>query len=151
MKRLIYLLVSVLLFASCTVFKSSIQTTAVKAPVFSATAASLQVAETPITFTYTPSEYEKRHSSLETILENASYQALVEKSAGDVLIQLSYKVEGKGFGRTVRKIKRITITGYPAKYVDFRTPDENDRENFEVFYTNPSTHRSTGVITIKKN
>lgn len=104
------------------------------------------VAENPITFTYTPTAYEAKHSTFNMILENAQYQAL-QTYGGDVLVQVAYKVDGKGFGKMIRKVKSITITGYPAKYVDYRVPDENDRENMELIYKKSATK----IIISKKN
>ena len=81
------------------------------------------------------------------ILNNAMYEALKKNGSGDVMVQVSYKVEGKGVGKFVGKVKKLTITGYPAKYVNFRTPDENDRENIETFYNNNAVNT---VVTVKK-
>lgn len=143
MKKIFFLLSFALLAASCSVTSSSVNTSTPNAPVLTTTVASLDVSPTPITYVYTPSRYERKHATLNTILENAKYQALAQ-NGGDVLIQVSYKVEGKGVGKFIRKIKRLSITGYPAKFVDFRTPTAEDRENVEAFYKH-------GETTIKVN
>lgn len=122
-----------LLMASCSIVKSNVTTSEVKAPVLTTTVATLKVAEKPITYTYVPSKYESKHSSFGIILENAKYAALKE-NGGDVLVQVSYRVEGKGMGMRIRKVKTLTITGYPATYTNFRTPSEEDRENVRAFY-----------------
>lgn len=143
MKKIVFLFLAVAALSSCSLTKSAVKTTSVTAPVLSATVVSLDVAAKPITYTYVPTHNEAKKLSFDAILNNAMYEALKEHGSGDVLVQVSYKVEGKGFGKYVGKVRRLTITGYPAKYVNFRTPDANDRENIEAFYNNNT------VVTVK--
>ena len=144
MKKFLFILLAAAALSSCSLTKSSVKTTSVNAPVFSATVASLEVAPQPITYVYIPSYSESKKLSFNEILNNAMYEALQKNGNGDVLVQVSYKVEGKGLGKFISKVKKLTITGYPAKYVDFRSPNENDRENIEAFYKNNT------VVTVKK-
>ena len=53
--------------------------------------------------------------------------------SGDILVQVSYKLEVKKFG-FIKRVRRITITGYPATYKNFRDPNEEDRKNIDTFY-----------------
>lgn len=143
MKKILFLLFAVVAVCSCSISRSSVKTTNVTAPVRSATVASLEVASAPITYTYVPSKSLAKRLSFNDLLNNAIYEALKQNGSGDVLVQVSYKVEGKALGRAMSKVRRLTISGYPAKYVDFRTPDANDRANIETFY-NTNT-----VVTVK--
>ena len=147
MKKTLILLLAVSALSSCALTKSSVKTANVTAPVLSTTVASLEVAPQPITYTYIPTKNEARKLVFSDILNNAMYEALKKNGSGDVMVQVSYKVEGKGVGKFVGKVKKLTITGYPAKYVNFRTPDENDRENIETFYNNNAVNT---VVTVKK-
>lgn len=144
MKKILFILLAATAICSCSLTKSSVMTTNVNAPVFSTTVASLEVAPQPITYVYTPTRREAKKLRFDDILNNAMYEALQKNGSGDVLVQVSYKIEGKGLGKFISKIRKITITGYPAKYVNFRSPDENDRENIEAFYKNNT------VVTVKK-
>ena len=67
------------------------------------------------------------------MLANAQYAAQKAHGSGDVMVNVSYMVDGKKF-LAKTKVKKITVTGYPARYVDFRTPTEEDRKNVEAFY-----------------
>lgn len=146
MKKILFLLLAVAALSSCSLTRSSVKTANVTAPVLSTTVVSLDVAPQPITYTYTPTKNEAKKLTFNDIMNNAMYEALKKNGSGDVMVQVSYKVEGKGFGRFVGKVKKLTITGYPAKYVNFRTPDANDRENIEIFYNN----NANTVVTVKK-
>lgn len=147
MKKTLILLFAVVALSSCTMTRSSVKTTNVTAPVLTTTVASLDVAPQPITYTYIPTRNESKKLGFNEIMNNAMYEALKENGSGDVMVQVSYQVKGKGVGKFVSKVKKLTITGYPAKYVDFRTPDENDRENIATFYNNTAVNT---VVTVKK-
>lgn len=85
----------------------------------SAVLADLEVSPTKITFFYIPSATVVNGGE-ENVVNSAVREALMENNNADVLValekQLKYNAEGK--------IESITITGFPAKYVNFRSPSD---------------------------
>lgn len=133
MKKYFLLFAAVAMMASCTVTKHSVKAVDVDNPIVTTTIASLEVEKTPITFEYVPSKQDSKSLTFKEILGNAQYLALKEHKSGDLLVQVSYSISAKricGF----MKVKKVTVTGYPAKYTKFRTPNEEDRKNIEAFY-----------------
>ena len=134
MKKVIsFLVVCTAMLCSCRMMQTSVKTADVNAPVVSTTVASLEVEVKPITFIYEPTKDERKHLTTTELIENAKYLALVNHGSGDILVQVSYKLEVKKFG-FIKRVRRITITGYPATYKNFRDPNEEDRKNIDTFY-----------------
>ena len=133
MKKILSVLAVAAMFCSCHVMQSNVKVVNVKAPVLSATVASLSVEEKPITYTYTPSKTESKALSVSQLVENAQFLALQQHGSGDVLVNVSYKLDVKKF-LAFRRVNSITITGYPASYTNFRNPTEEDRQNIDAFY-----------------
>lgn len=133
MKKLFMFLAVAALTASCTMTKHSVKAVDVQNPIVTTTVASLDVENTPISYEYVPTREDRKALTFKELLGNAQYLALKEHKKGDVLVQVSYSVSAKRiFG--AMKVKKILVTGYPAKYKNFRTPTKEDRENIEAFY-----------------
>ena len=81
--------------------------------------ADLEVSPKKATFFYIPSKAVNKAGS-KNVLETATREALLANGNADVFVQLDrqMKLNSKG------KIESITISGYPAKYVKFRSLDE---------------------------
>ncbi len=142
MKKIIFIVSAVLLLASCSVNRAAVSTTYVKTPVVSATVATLEVAQKPITHTYYPSKAERK-LDLDQLVANAIYEALQKNGKGDELVKVSYYVNGKRKAFRRIKVKYITVTGYPATYKNFREPNADDRANIEAVY---NTNTSIKVV-----
>ena len=152
MKKIFMILAAAAMMASCTITKHSAKTVDVANPIVTTTVASLEVESTPISYEYVPSKQDRKALTMKELLGNAQYLALKEHKKGDVLVQVSYSITAKricGF----TKVKKILVTGYPAKYKNFRTPTKEDRENIEVFYgvdTKVIEPAQTGILKISK-
>ena len=134
MKKIIVLIaVCSAMLCSCNVMRTNVKFADVNAPVLSTTVASLEVESEPITFVYEPTKVERKHLSTADLIKNAQFLALQQHGSGDVMVQVSYKLEIKKFFFFVR-VKKVTITGYPATYKNFRNPNEEDRKNIDTFY-----------------
>lgn len=133
MKKVLVFMIAAIVLSSCAVTRSGLETASVQAPVISTTMASLDVEKAPITHVYVPTKAERKALSFNQLLANAQYAAQKAHGSGDVMVNVSYMVDGKKF-LAKTKVKKITVTGYPARYVDFRTPTEEDRKNVEAFY-----------------
>lgn len=82
--------------------------------------ADLDVAPTKILFFYIPSKTVV-NAGADNVIDSAVHEALLANGNADVLVglekQIKYTPEGQ--------IESITITGYPAKYVNFRSPGDD--------------------------
>ena len=82
--------------------------------------ADLDVSPTKISFFYIPSQTVV-NAGADNVIDSAIREALVSNGNADVLIglekQIKYTPEGQ--------IESITVTGYPAKYVNFRSPGDD--------------------------
>ncbi len=109
--------VAALMFTSCSTIKQSATTQKVANEISSSIYAEMAVAPQKITYTYYPSA-EIRRGGLKNCINAAIRQALKENGDADVLIQNEEAVvERKGFFG--RKIKSVTVSGYPANYTKF--------------------------------
>ena len=86
--------------------------------------ADLDVAPNKISYFFLPSQTVV-NGGFENVVNTAVREALIAKGNADVLVGLEQQVKYGGDGR----VESITVSGYPAKYVNFRSPgDEYLRE-----------------------
>ena len=82
--------------------------------------ADLDVSPTKISFFYIPSKTVV-NAGFDNVIDSAVREALLANGNADVLIglekQIKYTPEGT--------IESITVSGYPAKYVNFRSPGDD--------------------------
>ena len=105
------------MLASCsTIRKSSVSTLDVATSMSSANTAELEVAPTKISFTYIPTRQDKK-TGLKNVLNNAVTEALKANGNADVLVGMHYDAIQKRKG----KVLRVTVSGYPAKYKNFKS------------------------------
>lgn len=121
MKRLFFALCVVALFASCTTVRHTATQRDVKAPIVSAVIGDLDVSDQKISYTYVPTKKIRRGGPNNCI--NSAIAAALKGGDYDILVETQEAVvERKWFGK--RKITSVTVTGYPAKYKNFRSADE---------------------------
>ena len=88
------------------------------------TVADLDVAETRISYTYKPS-YAVRLGGSENVIKTAIHEALKAYGSGDILIGLEYTTISRWTVLPfLSPIREITVTGRPAKYVNFHSLPE---------------------------
>ncbi|WP_288149421.1 hypothetical protein [Bacteroides acidifaciens] len=94
----------------------------VKAPLVSSTTAELEVSNKKIVYTYIPSASVRR-GGFQNCINTAVREALAANGNGDVLVETQNAViERKGLIGG-RKIKSVTVTGFPAFYKNFKSVD----------------------------
>lgn len=122
MKRLFCALFAIVLLASCSTVRQTATQRDVKAPIVSAVIGDLDVSDQKITYTYVPTNKVRRGGADNCI--NSAIAAALQPGGYDVLVETQEAVvERQGwFGK--RKITKVTVTGYPAKYKNFRSADE---------------------------
>lgn len=90
--------------------------------------ADLEVSPNKISFPLFPSSALLK-TDLQNIINAAVKEALKVNGNSDVLIGLEYQIKYDDDG----VIESVTVTGYPAKYVNFRHPDESIWLNDNTF------------------
>lgn len=133
MKKLIVMLLATVLMSSCTLHKSTVKNTTVKHPyIESATMATLNVSKIRINYNYVPERDDSRKLPESRLIQNAIFKALAANGNADVLVQVNtYTTIRRGFFG--RRIKSISVSGYPAYYTNFREPSKSDLENVYIF------------------
>jgi hypothetical protein len=82
--------------------------------------ADLDVSPTKISFFYIPSKTIVS-AGAENVVNSAIREALIANGNADVLVGLESQIKYSGDG----SIESITVTGYPAKYINFRSPGDD--------------------------
>lgn len=101
----------------------------IQTPVVPPVIADLDISKNKIKYHEFPSEALLK-TDFENILNTAIKNALEINGNADVLIGLEYQVKTNDAG----VIETVTVTGYPAKYTNFRHPAESIWLNNETLY-----------------
>lgn len=121
MKKLfIILMVSAFAMTSCSTVYKTATTRNVEPTIAAVVLSDLDVSNKKITYTLTPTN-KVRRGGLKNCINTAISEALA-LNGGDVLIETQQAIITRG--AYVRKIKSVTVTGYPAKYKNFRPADD---------------------------
>lgn len=121
-KTLLLLFVAAMTMTSCSIVTKTATTRQVNAPLAAAVISDLDVSNQKITYKFVPTKA-VRKGGVRNCINTAISEALAHHGDGDVLVETQEAiVERYGFGG--RKIKSVTVTGYPAKYNNFRSADE---------------------------
>lgn len=89
--------------------------------------ADLEVSPTKISFFYIPSQTVVS-AGPENVVNSAIREALLANGNADVLVALENQIKYSANGT----IESITVTGYPAKYVNFRSPGDDYLRNISA-------------------
>ena len=81
--------------------------------------ADLEVSPKKISYFYIPSATVV-NGGVDNVVNSAVREALIENDNADVLVALEKQIKYDAEGR----VESITVTGYPAKYVNFRNPSD---------------------------
>ncbi len=122
-KFLLTLAVSVALLSSCATVRTATSKSAdVSTSVSSVTMADLDIANKKIEYVYTPTKKERKKLKSSTLMEKAVAAALKSNNNADVMVASQFEIEQKG---AMRRIRKITVTGYPATYKNFKSVINN--------------------------
>lgn len=119
MKKVILAALVVVLTASCSSLKKTATAVDVNNSMNSYNVADLQVSPNKVTYEFRPSKKERRGGKNNVI--SCAYAATLKSNGdADVLVQPEYtmRVRHGLFGG--KKIKEVTVTGYPAKFTGFK-------------------------------
>lgn len=130
--------------SSCSVNRAMVKSTEVNHPsVETATMASLDISKKRITYTYTPTTTDSKNLSESKLIQNAVFKALEANGNADVLVQVNSMVHMRK-GLFGSRVKSITVSGYPAYYVDFREPSDMDLKSVYIFQGNHGKKKADG-------
>ncbi|MBQ8454937.1 MAG: hypothetical protein IJ537_06340 [Bacteroidaceae bacterium] len=118
MKKFFFILAAALMAASCTTTTKTARVENIPYSMYNANAADLQVGDR-VTYTFTPSKAIQR-GGFANCKKAAINDALAQNGNADLLVepQLVVSVYRGLFGS---KVKSITVTGRPAKYVNIHS------------------------------
>ncbi len=138
MKKLIIFISVVVALSSCSTLKttSTYSDFNVNAPYAVPVVADLDVWENRIVYVYVPSR-SVRKGGTQNVVNSAVRGALDANGKTDVLVGLETEIKYS----PTKKIQSVKVTGYPAKYKNFRSLDE------DVWYATP--YFQTPVIDSK--
>lgn len=113
---------AVVLLSSCVTTMKTARTAETSTSIKNATVADLKVADQRITYTMSPTKAVQR-AGLSNVKQAAIQEALTLHGNADVMVEPEFVIE-KERGLFSSNISRITVTGRPAFYQNFRTlPD----------------------------
>ncbi len=125
MKKIILMAAVALMAASCTTMKTSTATTMdVATSLTSKATADMVVSEQKISYDYYPSKKERK-AGMNHVLNNAVSAALKANGDADVLVHMQYNAIIKKKLWFSKKIRQVTISGYPATYKNFKVQESN--------------------------
>ena len=119
MKKMIFAASIVLMaMTSCTTVKKTATTVDVNNALNSCSTVDLEVSPQRISYTFLP-EKKVLRGGLENVYSSAVKEALKENGNADVLVAPEYVTNIKK-GLLGKKVKSVVVSGYPAKYKNFR-------------------------------
>lgn len=133
-KSLILLSALGLSLCSCTTITHTGNTEGIDTEIYNLTVADLKVAKERETVTTEWKWNPFSPQSLKSQKESAQHE-LLEKSSADVLVDPQFSVTRRGLFRG----GSLTVTGYPAKYSNFRNMSKEDAENIAIINGTLST------------
>lgn len=119
MKKCLLAVSVLLMITSCQTVKKSSATIEVRNDIESKVKADLVISNERITYSYRPKK-KVRRGGYENIKSVAVSEALRANGNADILVEPQYETVIRR-GLTGKKVKSVTVTGYPASYKSFKT------------------------------
>ena len=125
MKKIFLMAMVAMMAASCTTMKmSTAKTMDVESSLTSKTTADMIVSERKISYDYYPNKKERK-AGMNQVLNNAVSAALKANGDDDVLVHMQYNAIIKKKLWFSKKIRQVTVSGYPATYRNFKVQESN--------------------------
>ncbi len=120
MKKVLLFSLVTLMATSCTTVRKTATAVDVNTSLKSYDIAELDISPKRVTYEFRPSKQERRGGKNNVI--NCAYAAaLAAHDNADILVQPEYSMRIRNGLFSRNKIKRITVTGYPAKIKKFKS------------------------------
>ena len=124
MKKLVLVLAAAALtLTSCSISKQTAHTQQICTSIRSGATATLEVSPKKLSYTYVPSKA-VRKGGYQNCINAAVREALLQNGNADVLVEMQNTVVERE-GLMGRKVKTVTVTGYPATYKEIKSLDHN--------------------------
>lgn len=150
MKKSVLFFGLALLVASCTTIKKTATTASVPASLLTATVADLEVSPERVTTDYIV-PVEVRRGGVANV-QHAAEQALLDsKGKGyDLLVEPEYTMWQTSYFIFGKKITKVTVSGRPAKYKNFRSLDDSVwcNRTFRASYSDDTQKSKRGLLGI---
>lgn len=125
MKKIFLMAMVAMMAASCTTMKmSTAKTMDVESSLTSKTTADMIVSGRKISYDYYPNKKERK-AGMNQVLNNAVSAALKANGDADVLVHMQYNAIIKKKLWFSKKIRQVTVSGYPATYRNFKVQESN--------------------------
>ena len=124
MKKIFALLCVALFATACTTTVKTAKTADTPTSLLSATVADLQVSPERITYTMEPSKKLQR-AGISNVKQAAEQEALAKYGNADVLVDAEYVIVSTNYFIFGKDVESVTVTGRPAKYVNFRSLNDS--------------------------
>lgn len=121
MKKLLFTAVSALAMTSCSFIANTSTYDRVDVVAIAPVIADLDVSDTKVTYVYSPVPSSVSAMGKENTINTAVKEALFQNGNADVLVGLETQIKYYGTGN----IESVVVTGYPAKYTNFRSAGDN--------------------------
>ncbi len=115
------------LISSCSTINHTSQTVGIDTDVYNLTVADMDVDKQKVTTTVDWSWTPLSTVSIDVQKENAAAE-LLKQTGADVVVEPQYTVKRRGLFRG----GSVTVTGYPARYSNFRTMSQEDAEKIAI-------------------
>lgn len=148
-KFLVLMCAAACIMTSCSTIKKGATSRNVNAPLAAAVISDLEVSNQKITYTYSPTKAIQR-GGVNNCINAAISEALAANGNGDVLVETQPAVVIRTGLFGGRKIKSVTVTGYPAKYKNFRSADEETVKQGIISGSLATQNPSNSVTTEKR-
>ena len=124
MKKIFFLLTVALFAVSCTTTVKTAKTADSTSQLLSATVADLEVSPERITYTMVPKRPIRR-GGLNNVKMAAEQEALAKFGNADLLVDAEYSISKTSYFIFGSRVSSITVTGRPAKYVNFHSLNDS--------------------------
>lgn len=118
MKKVLLFAFVAVLTASCSTVKKTATAVDVNNNLSSYSTADLEISQKRVTYEFRPTAKERR-GGIKNVISCAYAATLKASNEADVLVQPEYSMR-ISHGLFGKKIKEVTVTGYPAKIQNFR-------------------------------
>ena len=140
MKKLVFLICAICALSSCSTIRNSATHKAVSVQPISALTADIEVYSPRVTYTMKP-DRKVRRGGLENVKSTAVREALQQNGNGDVLVGLEVQTKSRRF-LVWNRVVSITVSGYPAKYTNFQSPDKSYWTPMGVWLTQDAVRKA---------
>ena len=122
MKKIFILAVAAMAMTSCSTVLNTASVNDVDNKILAGAVADLEVSPQRVTYTY-KTKASARRGGTKNCVRTAIHEALEANGGGDIMVQeeVTTVIRFALFGKRFKKVKSVTVSGYPAKYKNIKT------------------------------